>query len=71
MGWPARRFPYYIGYLEPGTAFGLAYGVNLHRDADDRRHRALGRGRWSARCCSARLQHWWRRSPSLSAVNLP
>ena len=28
MGMAGAPFPYYIGYLEPGTAFGLAYGVN-------------------------------------------
>ena len=28
MGMAGAPFPYYIGYLEPGTAFGLSYGVN-------------------------------------------
>jgi branched-chain amino acid transport system permease protein len=28
MGMAGAPFPYYIGYLEPGTAFGLAYAVN-------------------------------------------
>ena len=28
MGMAGAPFPYYIGYLEPGTAFGLTYGVN-------------------------------------------
>jgi branched-chain amino acid transport system permease protein len=28
MGMAGASFPYYIGYLEPGTAFGLSYGVN-------------------------------------------
>ena len=28
MGMAGASFPYYIGYLEPGSAFGLAYAVN-------------------------------------------
>jgi branched-chain amino acid transport system permease protein len=28
MGMAGAPFPYYIGYLEPGSAFGLAYAVN-------------------------------------------
>jgi branched-chain amino acid transport system permease protein len=28
MGMAGAPFPYYIGYLEPASAFGLAYGVN-------------------------------------------
>jgi branched-chain amino acid transport system permease protein len=28
MGTAGAPFPYYIGYLEPGSAFGLAYAVN-------------------------------------------
>ncbi|MBN8937637.1 MAG: branched-chain amino acid ABC transporter permease [Rhizobiales bacterium] len=28
MGMAGAPFPYYIGYLEPGSAFGLAYTVN-------------------------------------------
>ena len=28
MGMAGAPFPYYIGYVEPGTAFGLAYAVN-------------------------------------------
>ena len=28
MGMAGAPFPYYVGYLEPGTAFGLTYGVN-------------------------------------------
>src|SRR3974377_2398129 len=28
MGIGGAPFPYYVGYLEPGTAFGLTYGVN-------------------------------------------
>ena len=26
--WPARRYPYYIGYVEPSATFGLPYAVN-------------------------------------------
>ena len=28
MGMAGAPFPYYIGYLEPSSAFGLAYAVN-------------------------------------------
>ena len=28
MGMAGAPFPYYIGYVDPGTAFGLSYGVN-------------------------------------------
>src|ERR1044072_2231403 len=28
MGIAGAPFPYYIGYLEPSSAFGLAYAVN-------------------------------------------
>src|ERR671920_1373287 len=28
MGMAGAPFPYYIGYLEPASAFGLAYAVN-------------------------------------------
>ena len=28
MGMAGAPFPYYIGYIEPGSAFGLAYAVN-------------------------------------------
>ena len=28
MGMAGAPFPYYIGYLEPGSAFGLSYAVN-------------------------------------------
>jgi branched-chain amino acid transport system permease protein len=28
MGMAGAPFPYYIGYLEPSTAFGLGYAVN-------------------------------------------
>jgi branched-chain amino acid transport system permease protein len=28
MGMAGAPFPYYLGYVEPGTAFGLAYAVN-------------------------------------------
>jgi len=28
MGMAGAPFPYYIGYVEPGSAFGLAYAVN-------------------------------------------
>jgi branched-chain amino acid transport system permease protein len=28
MGMAGASFPYYIGYLEPASAFGLSYGVN-------------------------------------------
>jgi branched-chain amino acid transport system permease protein len=28
MGMAGAPFPYYIGYLQPSSAFGLEYGVN-------------------------------------------
>jgi branched-chain amino acid transport system permease protein len=28
MGMAGAPFPYYIGYLQPASAFGLEYGVN-------------------------------------------
>ena len=43
MGMAGAPFPYYIGYLEPSSAFGLAYAVNCHRHADDRRHHHVDR----------------------------
>ena len=43
MGMAGAPFPYYIGYLEPGTAFGLSLWRQFHCDADDRRHHELDR----------------------------
>jgi ABC-type branched-subunit amino acid transport system permease subunit len=43
MGMAGAPFPYYIGYLEPSSAFGPRLRRQLHRHADDRRHHQLGR----------------------------
>jgi len=41
MGMAGAPFPYYIGYVEPTSTFGLAVCRQLDRDADDRRHDKL------------------------------
>ncbi len=52
MGMAGAPFPYFIGYLQPSSAFGLEYAVNSIAMP------MIGGtgswlGRWSARSCSA------------------
>ena len=53
MGMAGAPFPYYIGYLQPSSAFGLEYAVNSIA-MPMIGGTTSGSGRWSAPSCSAR-----------------
>ncbi len=54
MGMAGAPFPYYIGYIQPQSAFGLGVRGQFDRHADDRRHHQLDRA--AGRLYPARLR---------------
>ena len=68
MGMAGAPFPYYIGYFQPASAFGLEYARQFHRHADHRRNDQLGRA--ADRCDPAWLAQQIATVTISSAVNL-
>ena len=54
MGMAGAPFPFYIGYVEPGSAFNLSYAVNSIAMPMIGGTTSAGSARWSAPSCSAR-----------------